>query len=315
MPRGPEFIAGLLSGALAVLVVVALGLLSRHLWRRPTPVCSIALVIAAIAALLTAAPPPLGLILGTLVLLEAGALACHLTVPYWIWMVLMVPGAALFYRADIPGVAWAPHVVFLAVVILGPAVADFTRRHRDLAVGPGLALCSIAGVYVTVPDTEQARLLLGVGILLALTGWPLRLASLGPVGAPAFVALLAWTAATGGRARVSSVLAGIACLGVLALEPVARRLHARVRAPLLGERPRRRQPSGMRSTRWIILVGITHFGYVLIASRVAGLLESTAATVAILAVATPIATLALVWIAHAAPAPSSAPKERRPVTR
>jgi len=309
MPRGPEFIAGLLSGAVAALLVVALGLLCRRLRRRPAPVAGMALVIAALTALLTAAPPHLALILGALMLTLTGALATHLDAPYWLWMALMVPGAALVYRADIPGVAWAPHAVFLAVVVLAPAVADFTRRHRDLAVGPALALCSIGGVYVTVPDTEQARLLLGVGIPLAFSGWPLRLASLGPVGAPALVLVFAWTAATGGRGRASSVLAGIACLGVLALEPWVRRFHERVRAPRLGEQPRRRRQSGMRSTRWIILVGMTHFAYVLIASRGAGLLQSTAAAVAILAVATPIATLAVAWITRTTSTPPTVPKD------
>jgi hypothetical protein len=125
----------------------------------------------------------------------------------------------------------APAVAVAAATAAGALLADFDRRRRD-----GLALplwaVTVAGVWATLPDVEAAVVALGAALPPALLGWPSPLArsglvTLGPAGSLASAALLVWVVATDGAGRPGSMVGGLACLGMLAVEPVARRLAGR----------------------------------------------------------------------------------------
>ena len=114
----------------------------------------------------------------------------------------------------------------------GRLVADVDRRTARLGLGPLLFAVSVGGVYATVPDTEQALVLLGVAAPVALLGWPLRRAVLGPAGSPTAVAVLAWSAAVGGVGRPSSIVGAVGCLGLFVVGPLSRR-SVRTSAPVV----------------------------------------------------------------------------------
>jgi hypothetical protein len=136
----------------------------------------------------------------------------------------------------------------------------------------------------------------------ALLGSPFALASFGP-GSYAIVGLVGWVAAIGGRGRPGSVVAAIACLGLMLVEPVVRRaLHGWIR-PLSSPRS--------AVVAWIIVLQVP---LVLVLARVAGLRTSarSAATISavVLAVAA-VALTALLAARRADPAPLAASGDRR----
>lgn len=206
--RAAGLAAGLVLGAAA-----ALACLGVWAWRRrrrpgtPTPVAGLALAAAGAGGVAVALRP------------AGGGLA--LPVPW-------------------PAVA-------LAAVAAGALLADFDRRWRRRGLAPALLAVSAAGIYLTVPDTEAALAVLGAALPLALLGWPGPLArvpsqpppSLGVVGALAVAGLLVGTASAGSVGRPGAFVGALACLGVLVVEPVARRLD-----------PGRRSALGPPTGRW-----------------------------------------------------------------
>jgi hypothetical protein len=162
-----------------------------------------------------------------------------------------------------PGLA--PAVAVAAAVAAGALLADFDRRRRDGLAWPLWAV-SVAGVWATVPDVESAVVLLGAAVAPALLGWPSPLARTGPLslgvaGSLASAGLLVWVVATDGAARPGSMVGGLACLGVLAVEPLARRLGGR--GP--GGRPLPALP-----------LAAAHLALVAVAARVVGRRETVA---------------------------------------
>ena len=116
-----------------------------------------------------------------------------------------VPFALLLTRSLEPGPRWL-HVVVVGAASAGAvAVAATDRLWSAVAITPALLAITALAVYVAVPDTEEAAVLVGVALPLALLGWPLRWASLGAAGAGATTALVVWTVATGGRADPAAV--------------------------------------------------------------------------------------------------------------
>ena len=157
----------------------------------------------------------------------------------------MLPGAAVAVEAmhieDRPTVIW-PTVLVAAA--LAAAVADADLSLARSAVGPPLLAVSAFGMYVTVPETGQILPVLVVIVPIALVGAPLVLARLGTAGSAAIVVLLAAVVAEGGQQRAASIVGGLASVGVLALEPVARAIVPRAR-PWPGDW---RDPASWRSS-------------------------------------------------------------------
>jgi hypothetical protein len=160
-------------------------------------------------------------------------------------------------------------------VVAGALLADFDRRWRAHGLAPPLLAVTAAGIYATVPDVEAALVVLGATLPVALLGWPGRWRrgtaaaaspppSLGVVGALAVAGLLAWTVAAGGAGRPGSVVGGSLCLGVLAVEPLARLVEPRRRSALL------RGPVGLTALG-------AHLVLVAVAARVVGRAETVVA--------------------------------------
>jgi hypothetical protein len=148
----------------------------------------------------------------------------------------------------------------VAVVGGGALVADFDLRWSVRPLGPAMMVVALAGVFVTVPETEEALPVLGAALSLALIGWPASLASLGAGGSLAATGLLAWTVGQGGTFRDTAIVGGLACLGMLVAEPLGRLLRTNRHGRCLA-RP-----------AWVLAaVFIAHVVVVLVAARVAGL--------------------------------------------
>jgi hypothetical protein len=190
---------------------------------------------------------------------------------------LLFAGACIAGLAVTSGSGPAPSrgpwlLVMLLLLPVGWLLADFDARWRHRGLGPVLLAISVAGVYATVPDTEPALVALGTALPLALLAWPRPLASLGRVGAYAATGVLLWVVAVGGAGRGSAIVGGTACLGLLAVEPLARLLDPR-RESILGL-----LPAGHAG---VALACLLHLALVAVAARVVGLLPTVAAAVAV----------------------------------
>jgi hypothetical protein len=270
--------------AAAVLAVAALAL--RPV-RRPLPAAGLAMAAAGLVAVAIADTDEAG---GSLQVLGIAAAAAGawagrlLRLPLAIRPVLVVPGVAMTVEAmelaDRSTVVW-PTVIVAAVLVA--LVADADESLAGSAAGPPLLAVSIFGMYVTIPETDQILPVLVAAVPIALLGAPLGLARLGAAGSGAELALLAAVVAEGGQARAASIVGGLACTGVLALEPVARRLVPDAPA----------WPSDWRTPPILALAGL-HAVIVLVAARVAGLRDDLEGATAIAAVTGAAGLVALV---------------------
>jgi hypothetical protein len=187
--------------------------------------------------------------------LAFGAAATLLCLAVWAWrrnravpapvvgLALAAAGAAAIAASEVPtGLALRPPWMVGLAGVAGLLLADFDRRWRRQGLAVPLLLVTAAGIYLTVPDVEAAVVVLGASLPPVLLGWPVPFwrahppPSLGLPGALATAGLLVWTVASGGAARPGSVVGGLGCFGVLAVEPLARLLDHRRRGPLAGER-------------------------------------------------------------------------------
>ncbi|MFO7280056.1 MAG: hypothetical protein C0P77_006580 [Thermoanaerobacterales bacterium] len=273
----------------AVVAAVALAL------RRRVPLAGVVVAGAAVAALDRHVLPVDDQVVLALALLAAGG---YLADRWALHLVAAVPGALVLAAALPTDPGWVRPVVVATTVVGGAAAADLDRaagRGASRAgagvqpapgVGPVLVAVTVAGVYLTVPDTEMATVLLGAALPAAALGWPFAWGRLGGGGALATVAVVAWTVALDGRGRLGSVVGGVACLGLLALEPVLRRLGAL--------RPAR----GVRDA--LVLVAV-HAVLVAWCSRVAGLRTDVEPALVLALAGHAVAGAALVAAARAAP--------------
>lgn len=232
-----EFLAGLLMGVVAL---VAGLLLARAARRRPAP---------------APGPVPVHGLLFAAAFVAGLALAPGPAVPGW-------P----------PPSGWVVPAAAAVALAAGPLLAGFDARWPSRGLGPVLLAIALAGIWSTVPDTEAALVALGAALPLALVGWPRPLVSLGRAGSWAAAGVLGWVVATGGAGRPSAVVGGAACLGLLAVEPLARRLD-RERRSLLGCVPG--GPWGA------VVVAVAQLGLVYVAARVAGTRPTVAGAVAV----------------------------------
>lgn len=265
-----EFAAGLLLGAAAL--VVGLVLAGRRPGMRPNVTTGLLFAGAFALTLQQVDGLPGRLILGLIGLAGAGA-ASGLRRVGRLGPILAAPGAILVVSASSlqPGPrTWA--LGGTAIVLGAWLLSDFDSRWRDQGLAPVLLAVSLAGVFSTVPDTEQALAAFGASLPLALLSWPWPLASLGRAGAYAATGSLIWVVATGGAGRGSAVIGGAACLALFVVEPVARRLDRSGRSVLAG------LPDG----RWgTVLIAFLHLGLVYVAARVAGTRSTPAQAAAI----------------------------------
>ena len=282
----PEFLSGLRVGA----AVFGVGLLLALAWHSAgdhsaIPLGGLLLCVAVIIGLDTTGRLPHGLVLGLTALAVAGLIAHILDASSLAFVVLLVPGASVVASAgNLPDDLWLRGVVVLGTVSGAVLMTDFDGRWGDVGASHLLLPVTTAGIFATVPDTEQSLVLLGAALVLAVLGWPLIGYSLGPGGSSAIAGVLAWTAASGGHYRPSAVIAGIASLGVLAVEPVSRWLAGEGGGPF---------DRIAKTAHALTFMTAVHLALVLTISRVAGLQESLRLGLAISVTALVTTTLAL----------------------
>jgi len=264
-----EFRTGLAFGiaATAAGVVVARTVGRRH---RPVPIAGVVFVAGALAAMARRATVTSHLVGGLVLLVLAGIPADGRgplrRVRFLVGGPLAVAGGWLVATSGVVSVPWIRVTVAGTAVLGGLLVADFDRRYAPRCwTGPLLAV-TIAGVYVTVPDTNEALVLFGAALALLVLGFPLREARMGTAGSLAGVGLLAWVIGIDGFGRQSAIVGSVACLGLLVLEPLAARVSRR--APLTT------LPSGSAGT---IVAAALQFAAVAFAARVAGARQPEAA--------------------------------------
>jgi hypothetical protein len=220
----------------------------------PLPIGGLLFAAAGAAGLGRFVGLPRGLIFGLIALAGAGLVVELLRLPRLAAFALAVPGAWLLaYQAELVEVGWIRALVGIAIAAGLILMSDFERVSRKQNLGLPLLAITAAGIYLTVPDTEQAVAIMGAAMLVAALGLIRPVVSLGVAGSYVATGLLAWTIAAGGFGRPASILGGLACFGLFWVEPLTRFISRR--ATLLVSIP----------------VAVTaHSILVLIASRVVG---------------------------------------------
>lgn len=171
------------------------------------------------------------------------------------WLLIAAGAVAMVVRGGFADIGWLSVLAPLVTVLIGSALAAWASRLPQEMLGVMIAI-SVFGIWVTVPETETARALLGASLPLALATLPFIRAKLGYSGAFALAGILVWVVATGGEARSASVIGGWACIGAIAILP----LYNPPPTALVG---------GKRTMTVLI-----HAVIVVVASRVIGLWES-----------------------------------------
>jgi hypothetical protein len=166
---------------------------------------------------------PSGLIFGLIALAGAGLVVELLRLPRLAAFALAVPGAWLLaYQAELVEVGWIRALVGIAIAAGVILMSDFERVSRKQNLGLPLLAITAAGIYLTLPDTEQALAILGGALLVAALGLIRPQVSLGVAGCYAATGLLVWTIAAGGFGRPASILGGLACFGLFWVEALTR---------------------------------------------------------------------------------------------
>jgi hypothetical protein len=200
--------------------------------RRATLPLGLVFVVATLLALdvrdVEVPPPPVVVGLGLL------AVAGMLTARRGALLALLsaAPGAALLGFGDYPGASWHGPAVAVTTLLVAPLATSADReweRRGSVPLWYGLAC---VGLYLCVPDTEEARVLLVVAFAAAVASRLPVLRSFGAGGTGAAIGLFAWIAAFDARGRPASFIGAAGALGLVALEPVGRWIR-RHRAPLL----------------------------------------------------------------------------------
>ena len=265
--------AGLRWGLLLLVVGLPVGLIWWWVRRTPIPVAGLLLGLGSLMGLreLVVAPSqpdplPPGLVAGLGMLAAAGLVGALIRAPVVVGIALAAPGAwVIVTDGGLVDVGWVRLVVGVVAAVGGALAADFDHRWGTSGVPPLITAVSAAGIYVVVPETMHASVVLGVALPIGLLGLG-AIASLGSAGAFVSAGLLAWTAGIGGAARPSSIVGGLGCLGLFVAEPLA--------CLLTGGR------SGLEAIprRWsLIALLAVQVVLVAIASRVAGVQGSVGA--------------------------------------
>lgn len=104
----------------------------------------------------------------------------------------------------------------IAIAVLAALFAAYgIQRLRPGWVGAFAVAATIGGIWATVPDTEQAAVLIGVTAALAWAWWPADWASPRFNGSLVIGFLLAWVAWRGGEGRETGWIGAVGSMAVL----------------------------------------------------------------------------------------------------
>jgi hypothetical protein len=201
--------------------------------------------------------------------------------------VALTPGAVLLGKVTpLAGSGAARVVLALTTIAFGVALRDFDAMRGPRGAPWLLFAVTAGGVYLAVPDTELARVMLGVAIPFVLLSVPRPLSPLGPAGSAAIVGVFTWVVIVGGRGRPSSVVGGLATIGILVAEPLGRRTVGALGSLTVASR-RRLDPQRFDRNRddWLtrtLLIAIVQFVIALYAARAVAREDSVVAAVLVL---------------------------------
>jgi hypothetical protein len=241
--------------ATGVVLVASTWLLTRA--RRRVPGYAFVAVVAMLVGLRADEHVPAALVLGVALLL-VGELLSEKRGSWILRFGFLVPGAWVLGASLPDGFAVELRsVAVVATVVAAPLVVGTVARAPRLAAV--LFAISAVGVYLCVPDTEQAAVLMGALVAAAALAVDPDLRA-APGIAP-LTGVFVWTVAIGGHGREGSVVGGLACLGVLVL------------VPLVG------WGRTVRSAPWVLALG--QLAYVVFVARVAGFRTGAGAAIAL----------------------------------
>lgn len=161
-------------------------------------------------------------ILGLGLIVGGAALARALKGPAWVIPASVIPGAAwIAATTSATNLVWVRVAIVVLVPVCGYLITDFEMRYRRMGLGVIFYGLAALGVFVAVPDTEWARVLIAGAVPVVFLAWPRVGISLGTEGAYVAIAVLILVSAQGGEPRPASIVGSIACLGLLVLEPIA----------------------------------------------------------------------------------------------
>jgi len=249
-----DFLIGVAAGLIGF-VLLFLGPPTKEGWRLEW---GLILTAAALVAVSVTQGRRLGLLGGLGILALGGWLARpprgSSRAPFG-WALIAIGAEVMIWRGGFDESGWLLAITPVVIVLIGATLAAWATRLPQECLGIIFAI-SAFGIWMTVPETEGARALLGASIPMALATLRPFGAKLGYAGAFPLAGLLVWVVAIGGEARPASVIGGWACIGALAV------------LPHLTPPPNRFVAS--RPTATVLLHGFL----VLVASRVIGLWES-----------------------------------------
>ncbi len=132
-----------------------------------------------------------------------------------------IPGSVwLAVSTEVTDLTWVRVVVAILIPVGGYLINDFEKRHAGLGLGVIFFSLAVLGVFLAVPDTEWALVLIAVTTPITFLAWPRPRVSLGVEGAYMSLAVFILITAQGGGPRPASIVGGLACLGLLLIEPV-----------------------------------------------------------------------------------------------
>lgn len=245
----PEFIGGLITGGAALLFGLVVGLGRGGIgW-------GLAVGAATFAAVYATFGRRLGLTAGLLILVAGGwllerAIRDGMRTDLPLAWALLLGGAVLSsLRGGLAGTPWIQVATPVFIVAFGYSLGGWRHMSHHRLLGPLFAI-SAFGIWVTVPETNTARILIAVAIVLAVatTGRIDMRVSL--AGALVVAATVAWIGADGGASRPGAIVGAWGTAGLLML------------LPWFGE-------SESSIPGWLV-VGL-HIGLVLVSSRLFGL--------------------------------------------
>jgi hypothetical protein len=259
----------------------------------PLPAGGAVVAVATAAGLVAGDVVPGGagwLVIGVL-LLAAGA-GAHRGPLRIVSAVVLAAGAGCVAVAatQVDHHVWVGVLVTVATVggALGAARLDAVGMR--CGTGPLLFAITAGGIFVCVPDTEQAIPLMAAALGLLVVLWPPVRIRLGAAGAAALVGIALWTAAVGGTGRAGSVVGAIGCLGVFVTAPAVDAWLQRA-----STRPSDHPSTGEVATPVAALtLAVVHVLLVLFCARVAGFRSSALAAGMLVLLAHGVAAFTLV---------------------
>lgn len=278
------FLWGIALGGLGL--VLSLPIARGRAGNRPLGLGGAIISAATVAAVGVAGQPSGRMWVGLALILAGTGVSVRLGVSRAAIALASVPGAIAIALAVPAEPGWVRPLVVVATPVLGYLSDDFESRYGDRGFGIVFFGLAAMGTFLAVPDTEFARALFAVCLVMSLTAWPRPALALGRSGAYMAISVFVVFSAVGGVGRPASVLPALACLGYLVIEPMAVRAR-----PTL-----ERLPGILHKTpEAAILAAVPQFALVLVVSRVAAPHHSIGKAAGVALVAVAIAYLLLIW--------------------